>query len=113
MLREIRKRAPHAQIVVVTYPAILPPTGTCPKLAINSDQAAMMRIVGERLAEVTRNAAQRGQAILVDMQRFGAAHHACSEVPWVNGWVDVAGAKYHPTINGAAATAAAIASALK
>jgi len=34
-IRDVRLRAPHARIVVATYPTILPPTGTCPRLSLS------------------------------------------------------------------------------
>ena len=112
IIREIQRLSPRARIVVVTYPLILPPDGTCNKLAITADEAATMREVGERLAQATRAAVQEGGAMLVDMQVLGASHHACSPEPWVNGWTEVAGAQFHPTLAGAKATAEALAGAL-
>ena len=112
MLQQIKQRSPHARIVLVTYPQIMPPSGTCAKLALSGAEVAAMRAVGDRLAEVTAEAAAQEGAILVDMQRIGAEHHACSAQPWVNGWVDPAGTPFHPTKAGAKAMAGAIRQAL-
>jgi lysophospholipase L1-like esterase len=112
-VREVRRRAPAARVVIVTYPMILPPSGTCPRLNISEEQAGAMREVGEKLAEATRAAAGETGAILIDMQRLGADHHACSPAPWVNGWIDARGTQFHPTLAGAQATAEAIAEALR
>lgn len=109
---EIRRRAPRARIVVVTYPLVLPPEGSCARLSLDPAEVAAMRTVGERLAEVTRSAAHQGGVVVVDLQRLGATHHACSAEPWVNGWQDAQGTQFHPTIAGARAAAAAIAAAL-
>ena len=111
-LRELRRRAPGAKIVVVTYPVILPPQGTCARLGITAEEVAEMRHVGERLAETTRSAARAGGAIIVDMASAGEGHDACSAEPWVNGARDAIGAPYHPTLAGAEATARAIAAAI-
>lgn len=111
-LHEIRRRAPKAQIVVVTYPVILPPRDTCSNLGLDSAQVATMRTVGERLADATRSAARQGGAMIVDMQHLSAGHDACSAEPWVNGARDVKGAPFHPTLAGAEATARAISEAL-
>uniref|UniRef100_UPI0035CC33F2 SGNH/GDSL hydrolase family protein n=1 Tax=uncultured Sphingomonas sp. TaxID=158754 RepID=UPI0035CC33F2 len=111
-LREIRRRAPDAKVVVVTYPVVLPPHDTCAKLGLDAAQVAAMRTVGERLADATRSAARQGGAIVVDMQRRGVGHDACSAEPWVNGARDVKGALFHPTLAGAEATARAISEAL-
>jgi len=112
VITEVRRRAPKAQIVIATYPLILPPSGTCPKLGLTNEDAETMRTVGEHLAKITRGAALEGGAILVDMQHLGADHHACSAEPWVNGSTETVGAEFHPTLAGALATARAISDAL-
>jgi lysophospholipase L1-like esterase len=113
MLAEIHRRSPTARVVVVSYPMILPPAGICGKLGVSVEEAEMMRQVGDRLAEVTRTAAQQGAAIVVDMHDMGSDHHACSVTPWVNGWREAEGTQFHPTLLGAKAAADAIASALR
>ena len=113
LISDIRSRAPDTRIVVATYPRILPPTGTCTRLPLNSDEADAMRDVGDRLAEVTRKTAERSGAIVVDVHALGAKHSACSTAPWVNGWTNGGIAPFHPTSLGAKATADAIARALK
>ncbi len=111
-IRAARTRAPGATIVVATYPTVLPPTGTCPRLALTAAEVKSMRLVADRLADTTRAAANEAGAVLVDMHRLGAAHHACAADPWTTAWKDAHGAPFHPTLAGARATAAAISSAL-
>ena len=111
-IRAIRTRAPKAIIVVATYPAILPPQGTCPQLRLSEEEADLMRPIERRLAAVTRAAALRNGAILVDMNALGAGHNACSAKPWTRGWAPLMQAPFHPTATGAQATADAIAAAL-
>ena len=112
-LREIRRRAPHARIVVVTYPAILPPSGTCPKLGINATEAIVMRRVGDLLAEVTRASAREAGVSVVDMAKLSLGHDACAATPWINGAAPPQGAKFHPTLAGASAAAAEIRNAVE
>ena len=112
-LREIRDRAPHARIVVVTYPAILPTSDTCPELGINADDALVMRRVGDLLADVTRTSAQDAAVTVVDMAKISQGHDACAATPWVNGATPARGAKFHPTLAGASATAAKIRDAIR
>jgi lysophospholipase L1-like esterase len=112
-LSEIKRRSPHARIVVVTYPVIFPSEGTCAKLGLTEDQAALMRGVGEKLAEITRAAAREAGATLVDMAELSVGHDACSAKPWVNGLGPETGAGFHPTQAGAKATAEAIAHAVR
>lgn len=104
-LREIRRRAPKAQIIVVTYPAILPPQGTCLALGIDNDEAELMREVAVRLAEVTRQAANEADATVIEMDQLSTGHDACSADPWVDGARPEHGAPFHPTLAGARATA--------
>ena len=112
LIADIRKRAPGSQIVIATYPTILPKSGTCPRLSLNIAEANSMREVGARLALVTRETAERGGAIVADMQSLGTKHNACSAEPWVNGWTNGGIAPFHPTSLGAKATADAIAKAI-
>jgi lysophospholipase L1-like esterase len=104
-LREIRRRAPAARIVVVTYPEILPDAGTCPQIGIDDGQAALMQSVARRLVEVTRAAANAAGATVVDMAVLSKGHDACAALPWVNGSAPANGAPFHPTLAGATATA--------
>lgn len=112
LVRTIHARAPQARIVIASYPAILPPTGTCPSLQLTPAEVALMRPVEARLADSTRAAARTAGATFVDMRAIGAAHHACSREPWVHGWSALGDAPFHPTLAGTRATAAAIARAL-
>lgn len=112
LIGAVRARAPAARIVVATYPAILPPHGTCARIGLTETEAARMRAVAARLTATTRGAARQGGATLVDMGAIGAAHHACAPSPWTNGQAALLDAPFHPNRPGAAATAAAIAAAL-
>ena len=112
VLAFIHRHAPRARIVLATYPAILPSSGTCPRLQLSAEAVQDLRAVADRLAEVTRDAAEKGGALLVDMNKLGVQHNACSPHPWTSGWTNGGIAPFHPTLAGATATARAIASAL-
>lgn len=112
LIGAIRARAPAARVVLVTYPAVLPQRGTCPQLNLSAAEAERMRPVERQLAEVTRAAARKGGAMLVDMNALSAGHDACSAAPWVHGWAALLDAPFHPTAAGAKATADAIAARL-
>lgn len=111
-LRAVHAAAPAARIIVATYPAILPRTGTCARLGLTIAEADAMRRVGNTLAAVTRAAAHRGGALVVDMHVLGADHDACSRTPWTYGWTNASLAPFHPTALGAVATAKAISMAI-
>lgn len=111
-LRAVRARAPRAVVVVATYPTLLPVSGTCARLGLSKAEVNLMRPVGDRLAAVTRAAAQKAGAVVVDMHRLGAAHDPCSAAPWTHGWKEAGPAPFHPTAAGAEATARAVSDAL-
>jgi lysophospholipase L1-like esterase len=111
-LKAIHARAPHATIIVATYPTILPPSGTCATLGFSAAEADVMRQVGDQLAATTRSAAAQGGAILVDMNALGAGHNACSAEPWTRGYANAGAAPFHPTLAGAKATAEAVSNAV-
>lgn len=112
IIARIRERAPKATIVIVSYPPILPPDGTCARLAIDTEQASVSREVARRLAEATGRAAAEAGALYVDMAREGVGHDACSADPWVHGATVPGGAAFHPNASGARATADRIMAAL-
>lgn len=105
---EARRRAPHAKIVFVLYPRLVPPRGTCDRLGISAEEAALSRDVAARLARATKVAAQQSGALLVDMDALSRGHDACSAAPWVNGASPAEGTAFHPNRAGARATAEAI-----
>ena len=108
IVRAIRARAPDAMVVLVSYPDILPPQGTCRELGIDENLAALGRQVAAGLHEATRIAAERSGALFVDMRAAGPGHDACSAEPWVNGASPTSGAPFHPSAAGSAATAQAV-----
>lgn len=112
-LRAIHVRAPNARVVVASYPAILPPTGTCARLGLSAAEADLMREVGKRLAATTRAAASEGEALLVDMTALGAGNNACSAQPWTRGFTNGGVSPFHPTLQGARATAEAVANTVQ
>lgn len=111
-LREIRRRAPQAQVLVVTYPRTLPASGVCATLGLSASEADAMRKVAERLAVISRTAAQITAVTVVDVHALSAGHDACATDAWVNGSNPARGAPFHPTLAGARAAAAAISSSL-
>lgn len=112
IVREVRRRAPSATVVLVSYPAILPPSGTCLAVGVDAQTADLVREVAAGLRNATEVAAQRTGALFVDMDAVGVGHDACSSRPWVNGAHPSEGAPFHPTVAGAKATAQAIARAV-
>jgi hypothetical protein len=108
LLFTVVRRAPHARVVVLTYPRILPPRGTCAALGVTSAQADRMRPVEVKLAKITRDAAHKAGVELLDLNRLGEYHHVCAREPWVSGARISTGTAMHPNMAGTRATARAL-----
>jgi len=110
--KEIRRRAPQAQLVFVDYLAVLPETETCPAAPLDAVQADGARYTARRLAEITRTVAGQNNASIIAASEFSKAHNACSADPWMHGYprpgAPVAGALYHPNAKGMTAVADAL-----
>ena len=94
----IRDRAPKARVIVVGYPQILPPSGTCPELLpLATGDYPFGREINEGLGDAVKQAAKAADAEYVDMFRASAGHDICSDDPWVNGIVTNSQAlAFHP-----------------
>jgi hypothetical protein len=85
-IKGIRLRAPHAVVVMVTYPRILPRTGSCTDRVpfATGDYAYINRIVSA-LNDAVVAAATKKDVAYVDVERASRGHDICSSTPWVNG----------------------------
>jgi lysophospholipase L1-like esterase len=108
IINSVRQKAPSAKILIVNYPAIIPPIGSCAALGISKAQAAISRDLAQQLALATKRAADETGAQLVDIAKASIGHDVCSKVPWVNGASVQTGTAFHPNAVGAAATADAV-----
>jgi hypothetical protein len=102
-VKDIRQRAPQAQVFVITYPAILPPQGTCTQLGIAEEEAALMLEVATRLPGITREAARATGVGVIIMDYLSTGHNACGPQAWVNGAANKDGPPFHPNLTGAPA----------
>lgn len=81
----IRERSPHAKVVVVGYPQILPPSRTCPDLlSLATGDYAYARRINEALAQAVKQGARQADGY-VDVFRASRGHDICSDDPWING----------------------------
>ena len=80
----IRDRAPHARVVVVGYPQIVPAHGTCSSLPLATGDYAFARRINEGLATALQQGARNADAY-VDVFKASAGHDICSRHPWING----------------------------
>ncbi|NYD40204.1 SGNH/GDSL hydrolase family protein [Nocardioides panaciterrulae] len=87
VVARIHRRAPHARIVVVGYPQIIPAHGTCPRLLpLATGDYRWARRVNEGLASAVRRGSRRADAY-VDVFGHTRHHDICARHPWINGQV--------------------------
>jgi lysophospholipase L1-like esterase len=108
IVSEIKHRVPDSQVVLVSYPNVVPGEGDCAVLGIGPEMANIARQVAANLHEATRKAAEDAGAIFVDMGAASIGHDAYAADPWVNGASPPKGAPFHPSTAGAQATAEAV-----
>jgi hypothetical protein len=98
VLREVRKRAPHARVLMVGYPQLLPATGGCAAYPLALGDYAYVRQLNRALDDAVRGAAADVGDTFVDVWAASEGHDVCSSEPWINGAVPQAGegAALHP-----------------
>lgn len=115
--KEVRRRAPKAQLVFVDYLAVLPEGGTCSATPLDEFAADGARYTARRLAEITRTVAGENGASIITASEFSKGHDACSPDPWMHGYprpeVPISGAPYHPNLAGMTAVADALEALLR
>ncbi|WP_426243906.1 SGNH/GDSL hydrolase family protein [Nocardioides sp. LHG3406-4] len=84
-VREIRRRAPDAEVIVVGYPQIVPAHSRCAALPFAAGDVAYARMVNRRLVTTVEEAARRAHATYVDVWKATAGHDICADDPWING----------------------------
>lgn len=85
IINGVRDRAPDAQVVVVTYPQLLPAQGTCEEAPLAEGDYPYVRRVVAELSTALRRGARAADADVVDVLRMSRGHDLCSDEPWVNG----------------------------
>lgn len=113
--RRVRTAAPRARLVFVQYLTPLPAT-LCAAAPVGERDAALVRRIGVRLAEITGRVAQQNKALVVEMNRSSAAHTPCDPEPWMigfpKGYDGKQGLQWHLNLAGMQATAEGIADGL-
>ncbi|MBO9546525.1 SGNH/GDSL hydrolase family protein [Caulobacter sp.] len=113
MVAAIRQRAPKARIVLVEYPTILPPKGSCAATPLSDADADAARAKAARLLAITREAATASDAWVITTSEFSRNHDACAAEPWMNGYPAPGAAPYHPNLAAMTAIAEALDAALR
>lgn len=109
--REVRRRAPQAELIFVDYVRILPDVGGCAVLPLDETQMAAAKEAFRRMAETTAEAAKAESATLLSAGELSRGHDACSAEPWSSGYPGKP-TTWHPTAAGHAGISAALAERL-
>jgi lysophospholipase L1-like esterase len=114
LLGEVQERAPHADVLLVGYPQLVPASGTCPQLPLAAGDYAYVRDQFDHLDDVMRQAAADAGVTFVDVHTASAGHEICAgDDAWVNGAPATdAAAAYHPFASGERAIADLVLTAL-
>jgi lysophospholipase L1-like esterase len=118
VLAAIRKRAPHAQVLLVGYPTILPDAGPgCyPVVPFSPGDVAWMRETEKALNAMLAARADHARVEFVDTYRTSIGHDVC-QVPgrrWVEGLLPTSpAAPAHPNALGMRNSASAVLAAVQ
>lgn len=99
LYKDIKSRAPHAEITVLGYPQALSATGTCPVIDLSAAKRTYMNAFADALAEGAQAATARESVHFVDVRGAFKGHGACGSDPWIK---DLTGGTevFHPTLAG-------------
>jgi lysophospholipase L1-like esterase len=97
-LQAIQEKAPDARIMVIGYPQILPPEGSCDLFPLPPGDDDWARGVFAGLNEALESGADAVGATYIDMTGPSEGHDTCSDDPWMAGLESVPGAAvaFHP-----------------
>ncbi len=112
VIEEVRKRAPDAQVVLVTYLRIAPERGRCDEIALDPADQRAAADAEQALADTMQEAAEEAGADVLPMRQASEGHDACAgdDEAWTN-QITVApgdGTFLHPRAIGAEAVAKAL-----
>ena len=109
----VRRKAPHARILVVGYPQPFPTGHTCRALPLTTGDSAFAASIMDRLNQMLEAAAKAASATYVDVASPSRGHDICSATPWIDGAEATDDAQpLHPFPREQAAVAGLIADAL-
>ncbi|MFF4590227.1 SGNH/GDSL hydrolase family protein [Streptomyces sp. NPDC001388] len=113
VLRDVHRRAPHARVLVVGYPDLLPDDGSgcAPSVPFAAGDFPYLRDTGKRLNHMLRLVARWNRAEYVDTYGPTIGHDMCK--PEADRWVEPLrptspAAPAHPNAKGEAAMAEAV-----
>ncbi len=107
-VREIRRRAPQARVVLIQYVTLVPQT-QCANSRLTEEEATALRAVGVNLAAITTRAATETGATVLRVDELSRDHTTCDADAWSLGfprdYQESQGAPWHPNRRGMEAIA--------
>lgn len=103
VVREIRERAPQADVFVLGYPRLLPQKGTCAEVPFAAGDYRWGNQIERILNRSIRDAAEEHGATYVNLYPASDGHDACAgEDAWINGseLKPLEAANFHPYLAG-------------
>ena len=80
-LRDVKARSPKAQVAILGYPWLLPPTGGCfDRMPVAEGDVPYLRSLQATLNDAVRRAAERTGVTYVDMSVLSEGHDACAPI---------------------------------
>jgi lysophospholipase L1-like esterase len=116
LLADVRTKAPDARVLLVGYPRIAPPSGTCDALGIPADDVTSVLDAETALDAALRQAAARAKVDYVSLRGPSVGHDACAgDQAWTNGVSPAPGdgIVFHPNARGMDAVAGVVAGAAR
>ncbi len=113
-VRQVERRAPDAEVLLVGYLRFTSSDGRCPELPFARGDYAFGQRVARALNDALARAARRTDVGFVDMHAASKGHDVCSDEPWVNGARTKEGEAlaFHPFAEGMEAVAEQVLDAL-
>ncbi|WP_369030202.1 SGNH/GDSL hydrolase family protein [Streptomyces adonidis] len=100
LYKDIKAKAPGAEIVVVGYPQALSLTGTCPVIDLSTAKRTYMNAFADALAEGAKAATAQESVTFVDVRDTFKGHGACGTDPWINNLSSGTTEVFHPNLTG-------------
>ncbi|MFE9421635.1 SGNH/GDSL hydrolase family protein [Kitasatospora sp. NPDC006697] len=115
-LQQVHARSPHAKVLLVGYPSVLPAdASTCAgRQPVTVGDVAYLHGILQRLNAMLADTAAANGARYVDTLTPTAGHDACADDRWIEGALPGSPAvPFHPNATGEQAMAAAVLAALR
>lgn len=97
---EIRTKAPHARIVVATYPRLFSTVDCQPLTFFTAAELTALNATADLIAEVIQAAAEQAGIECLDVRAQFDGHDVCATMAYVNGLMLPVDESFHPSPQG-------------